>query len=128
MPMINGKLVTLRRRPSPLHTYMIFELLGELIEDESLEEFMNTPRNDLIMYHMTLGRHIRNTYIYGKHNPCKFDKSGDFMDEYREEHPDDISFEMIESLHDHLSSLRSNGIDLYECHRNQVEKQEGETE
>lgn len=99
----DGKLITLKRRGNPVTTKMFREILFDIIQDDFLEIFSNTPKEDLIDYHMTLGRHIRNTYIY----PNK-----DFMLEYPEEHADEISFEIIEEVYSMIHSLSETEDDL----------------
>ena len=98
------KLVDYARRPSPLNPTMFMELIQDLIDSNELELFLETNRDDLIRLHHTLGRHIRNTYIY----PNK-----EFMKPYSDKHPDDISFEIIEKLQKILIDLKKSGEDLY---------------
>lgn len=99
----DGILFTLPGRPDPLKSYIAMELIKDLDDGNEIDNFLNTPKEDLICYHHTLGRHIRNVYIYP-------DKS--FMEPYPDEHPDDISFEMIESLYDLLLALKKDVDDL----------------
>ena len=99
----DGKLITLRRRPNPMTTKMFRELLFDIMQDDFLEIFANTSKEDLITYHSSLGRHIRNTYIY----PNK-----EFMLEYPDEHIDEISQEIIEEVHHMIHSLKEKEDDI----------------
>lgn len=87
------KVVKVKKR-RPMTLFILNDLTKTLNDSNSMEEFMSTKKDDLIKYHMTLGRYIRNTYIYGT----------DLMESYPNEHPDDISYEIIvrlwEILHD----------------------------
>lgn len=70
------------------------QIIRELHEDfkeypEEYEEFKNTHKDDLILYHSTLGRYIRNTYIF-----CE--------DGIECECPDEWSFSIIQKLHDRV--------------------------
>lgn len=102
-----SRLITYARRPDPLNKKMAMELIQDLIDDKFLEIFVNTKKEDLIMLHHTLGRHIRNTYIHGKK----------LMEDYPDEHIDELSFEIIENLHDLLVSLNKDGVNITELGR-----------
>ena len=61
-------------------------LIEALQTYQKLDEFMNQPKDDLILYHHTFGRYIRNEYLYPN-------------EDYTDLDLDDVSFEMIEGLH-----------------------------
>lgn len=69
-----------------LTTKISMELIEALQTYQKLDEFMNQPKDDLILYHHTFGRHIRNEYLYPN-------------EDYKDMDLDDVSFEMIEGLH-----------------------------
>lgn len=98
----DGKLITMARRPNPLNSKMVMELIYDLDAGDGLEEFIESSKEDLICYHHSFGRHIRNTYMHGT----------DFMDAYPDEHFDDVSFEIIQELYEILLSLRLDTDDL----------------
>ena len=97
------KLITKARRPNPLSTKMARELLQDLLNSEELDLFLESSKDGLISLHHTLGRHIRNTYIY---------IDDDFMKPYPDEYIDDVSFEIITELQELLKDLRKDGQDL----------------
>lgn len=70
----------------------------DLAKQDGSEKILECPRNELIAYHHTLGRHIRNTYkLWEKeHTPVIIDGV-----DCAEDHPDAISMRIIEKLYDY---------------------------
>lgn len=77
------------QRPNPLTNKIRLDLLDGFIENDKINEFKNVKEDDLILYHHSLGRYIRNTYIYGNKS---------IKNDFKGVHPDDLSFEIIERL------------------------------
>lgn len=67
----------------------IFAEMAKHPEQHDIRDFIDQPHDDLIGYHMTLGRDIRNNYGLWGHKTLS--------DNYI--HPDDFSFEIIKELH-----------------------------
>lgn len=59
---------------------------------ESIDVLRRTSVEDLIYFHNTVGRHIRNTYNLWDHPRAQFDPYGDH-------HPDNWSMRIIERVH-----------------------------
>lgn len=77
------------QRPNPLTNKIRLDLLEGFIGSDQIDEFKNIKKDDLILYHSTLGRYIRNTYIYGNKS---------IRQDFKDVCADDLSFEIIESL------------------------------
>jgi hypothetical protein len=62
---------------------------------EKREEFLNTSEKDLILYHFTLGRKIRNHfYLWSYEWTPKIENGVDMSDD----HPDSVSFQVIKEV------------------------------
>lgn len=74
---------------------IIADLLKKNDDPENLKEFASTPFDDLIVYHHTLGRRIRNTYgLWVNEGLCVLCQAGDD----KVVHPDDASQYIIEQM------------------------------
>ena len=91
------------------NSQIVFDVLSwfnEDVEDEFIDEFMQTPRDELIMYHHTLGREIRNKYKLWTYEWTPviidgFDMSPD--------HPDAVSMKIIEDVWDLIHNQNEKG-------------------
>ena len=63
--------------------------------DSEMDNFIYTPENYLIGYHMSLGQWIRNKWLWKEYDECHPD------------HPDDESFNMIIELHRKLNANKT---------------------
>jgi len=76
---------------------IIDDLLHNVISDYEQAMISITDYDSLIRYHMTLGMFIRNKYnLWDSNNPLIINK-----------HPDDVSFEIIQSLWKRLQEPRT---------------------
>lgn len=75
-------------------------IINALKNGDSFQEFLDTPTEDLIGWHSSLGRWIRNQC--GLWENYKEDED----DENESKHPDTISFKWIEEIHAYLHSQK----------------------
>lgn len=77
----------------------------DLLEPESVEIFRNTPHDDIVMYHSTVGRYIRNHYgLWNADHPLTKNWHANINRDirsgidYSKDHPDHISSLVMEAV------------------------------
>lgn len=78
--------------------YMIRQVRSWLKESpvDEIKKFLDTPKEDLIAYHSTVGRSIRNAFeLWEKPWTPVIDESGA---DVSEEHPDAVSMRVLEGV------------------------------
>ena len=83
-------------RKNPLNEKILNRLLKDIEESGEIENFKKIKEEDLILLHPTLGRYIRNTFMFGKENKS-------FMKDYSGENEDELSFEIIQNFQKYLN-------------------------
>lgn len=102
-----------KHKTTPILTpYIAMTLIKDLAIYDKLDEFTNQKRDDLILYHHTFGRYIRNEFLYP--NP-----------EYKDMDLDDVSYEMIIGLSHICKMLKDDHIALYNQIKWSVKLNEG---
>jgi len=83
-------------------TRQVISWRGENPHTNDFEKFINTPREDLIIYHSTLGRYIRNYFSLWsyKHTPELVNGV-----DVSPNHPDAISMRVIEKVWEHFQNV-----------------------
>ena len=83
--------------------------IGEMVDEvcqwamggdpSELALFLKTPRDELVKFHHSLGRNIRNHFCLWKHEWVP-----DIIDgvDHAKDHPDQISMKVLEGVHDRL--------------------------
>ena len=62
-------------------------------------EFIDTPKEDLIKYHTSLGRSIRNHFdLWGRRWEPQLEDKGGYQVDMSPDHPDSISMRIIETV------------------------------
>lgn len=69
--------------------------------EETKKEFLNTPKEKLVMYHTTLGRSIRNEFKLWEREWATDIREGV---DHSPDHPDQISMRVIETVWERLQS------------------------
>lgn len=102
------------------------EIVNDLVNtltDDDIKEWQKMPKSDLIMLHHSLGQYIRNHYkLWERENPLTSvwvidNESGnetyikDGVD-CHPNHPDQMSFSIIENVWDRLNSVTANDDEL----------------
>jgi hypothetical protein len=76
-------------------------LLNKETQKEIKKEFVNTPKDKLVMYHGTLGRTIRNEYKLWDTNWTPDIRDGV---DYSPDHPDQVSMRVLEEVWERLKN------------------------
>jgi hypothetical protein len=89
-----------------LHNDMVKEVYIEMRETALLSEyeiFAGCKKDDLIEYHSTMGRHIRNKYGLWK-NPWTPEPDSNGFD-CSPDHPDSVSMKVIEDIWRYINKI-----------------------
>ena len=90
------------------HGDMVKEVYNEMCENanpKELEMFTESTKDDLIEYHHTMGRYIRNKYELWK-NPWTPETDSNGVD-CSPNHPDSVSMKVIEDVWRYINKISS---------------------